>query len=66
MTCIGENEAICDYCNRLIRHDSKKLIEAPDPITGRVFHACGKCQKSLQAIRIIYAVAKMFEEGVIR
>ena len=59
MTCIGENEAICDYCGRLIRRDTEKLIEVVDPVSGHVWHACGKCPDSLEAIQVIQLAAKI-------
>ena len=58
MTCIGENEAVCDYCGRLIRRDSKKLIEVIDPLSGHVWHTCGKCPQSRQAIQAIRLAAE--------
>ena len=63
MTCIGENEAICDYCGRLLRRDSEKLIEIIDPISGHVWHACGRCPKSLEAIHVIWIAARILGGG---
>ena len=63
MTCIGENEAICDYCGRLLRRDSEKLIEIIDPVSGHIYHVCGKCPKSREAIQLIRFAAEVLGGG---
>lgn len=63
VTCLGEDDVICDYCCVLLRRD--EAIEIVDPTSGHVYHVCGRCLKSKIVFRVLQQVTRMVEEGIL-